>query len=257
VTILALFIGAMGGAIFYTMAAFWQQESQILFGPDPYAISRVVVALGFAFLTGIFLIGWAITYSRGMINIVLLISSCIMTAGVGGVIAMTGDNPHLGIGLSVLAGLGSGGIYIPIVVILTMVCPDEIIGLVTGLGLAIRYIGGGIGYSIFYNVFSNKLAAVLPTLVADAVVPAGLPVDEIAPLIGAFLAQNKTMLGGIKGITPKILIAAEGAIDQGFIQGFNMVYYVSLAFCGAAIVASLFIGDVRKYMVRRVAVDIH
>jgi hypothetical protein len=247
----------MGGAIFYTMAAFWQLEAQILFGPDPYAISRVVVSLGFAFLCGIFFIGWAITLSHGMINIVLVISSCIMTAGVGGVIAMTADNPHLGIGLSVLAGLGSGGIYIPIIVILTMVTPDEFIGLVTGLGLSIRFIGGGIGYSIFYNAFSNKLTAVLPTLVADAVIPAGLPVDEIAPLIGAFLAQNKTMLGAIKGITPAILIAGEGAVDEGFIQGFNMVYYVSLAFCGAAVVASLLIGDVRKYMTRRVAVDIH
>jgi hypothetical protein len=257
VSILALFILAMGGAIFYTMAAFWQLESQLLFGPDPHAISRIVVDLGFAFIIGICIIGCAITYSRGMINLVLLISCVIMTAGVGGITAMTVDTPYLGMGLSILAGLGSGGIYIPVIVILTMIAPDEIVGLVTGLGLSIRFIGGGIGYAIFYNVFQTKLTDVLPTLVAEAVIPAGLPVDQIAPLIGAFLSQNKTMIAGIKGITPTILIAAEGAIAEGFTEGFNMVYYVSLAFCGASCVASLFIGDIKKYMVRRVAIDIH
>jgi hypothetical protein len=247
----------MGGAIFYTMAAFWLLEGQLLFGPDPNAISRVVVALGFAFLLGIFLVGWALSFSRGMITPVLLISSCIMTAGVGGVIAMNLNTPNLGIGLSFLAGLGSGGIYIPAVVILTMVSPDDRVGTITGLGLSIRFIGGGIGYAVFYNVFQNKLTYVLPTLVAAAVVPAGLQVDQIKPLIGAILAKNGTLIGHVKGITPKILLAAGAAFDEAFIESFNMVYYVSLGFCGAAIIACLFLGNIKRYMVDRVAVDIH
>lgn len=38
----------------------------------------------------------------------------------------------------------------------TIICPDDLIATVTALTLAIRVIGGSIGYTVYYNVFVNK-----------------------------------------------------------------------------------------------------
>ena len=101
------------------------------------------------------------------------------------------------------------------------------------------------------------MLAVIPTIVGTAVVEAGLPLAQVPELIGALVAQNTTALADIPGITSAILLAAEGAYQESYVEGFKRVYLVSIAFGGAAVVASLFLGDIRKYMVSRVAVDIH
>ena len=142
-------------------------------------------------------------------------------------------------------------------VILTIISPDEVIATVAAINLSIRFIGGSIGYAIYFNIFENKLVAVLPSTVAAAAAGAGLPVAEIPSLIGALVAKNATALRLIPGITPAILLAAEEAVKDSYVEGFKKVYLVSIAFGGAAIVASIFLGDIKKYMVSRVAVDIH
>ena len=180
-----------------------------------------------------------------------------MTAGVGALAAVNEGNRAVGVGVSVLGGFGVGGIIIPAAVILTIISPDEVIATVTAINLSARFIGGSVGYAVYFNIFENKLADVLPTTVAVAATTAGLPLAEVPSLVGALLAQNVTALGLIPGISPAILLAAEGAVQDSYIEGFKKVYLVSIAFGGAAIVASIFLGDIRKYMVSRVAVDIH
>ena len=101
------------------------------------------------------------------------------------------------------------------------------------------------------------MVAVIPTIVGAAVVQAGLPLAEVPQLIGALVSQNATALAEVPGITTAILLAAEGAYQESYVEGFKRVYLVSIAFGGTAVVASLFLGDIRKYMVSRVAVDIH
>jgi hypothetical protein len=159
--------------------------------------------------------------------------------------------------MSFLGGLGVGGIIVPAAVILTIISPDEVIATVTAITLSIRLIGGSIGYAIYFNVFENKLTEVLPTNVGIAVAKAGLPITQIPAFIVALVAKNTTALGQIKGITPTILLAAQGAVQDSYVEGFRLIYLVSIAFGGAAVLASLFLGDIKKYMVDRVAVDIH
>ena len=51
-----------------------------------------------------------------------------------------------------IAGLGIGGIVVPASIITNIICPDELIATVTALTLAIRVLGGALGYTIYYNV---------------------------------------------------------------------------------------------------------
>ena len=239
------------------MLNFWPLECQQLYGPDPHAVARTVVAFGYSVALGVILVNWGLSVFNGANRELLVVSSCLMTAGVGALAAVNQNNPSLGIGMSFLGGLGVGGIIVPAAVILTIISPDEVIATVTAITLSIRLIGGSIGYAIYFNVFENKLHDVIPTLVGTAVAEAGLPIAEIPQFIVALVAQNTTAIAQVKGITPKILIAAQAAVQDSYVQGFRMIYLVSLAFGGAAIIASLFLGDIRKFMVDRVAVDIH
>jgi len=239
------------------MLNFWPLECQQFFGPDPHEIARTVIAFGFSVATGVILVSWGLSLFRGANRELLIISSVFMTAGVGGLAAVTPATPSLGIGLSFLGGLGVGGIIVPAAVILTIICPDEVIATVTAITLSIRLIGGSIGYAIYFNVLQNKLTAILPATVGIAAIKAGLPPSELTAFVTDLVAKNATAIAGLKGVTPAVLQAAEAAVNASYVQGFKLIYLVSIAFGGAAIIASLFLGDIRKYMVDRVAVDIH
>jgi len=140
---------------------------------------------------------------------------------------------------------------------MTIISPDEVIATITAINLSVRFIGGSIGYAIYFNVFQNKVADVLPTAVTIAATSAGLPLSEVPALISALVNHNETAVGLIQGITATIVLAAEFAVKDAYVEGFKKLYLVSIAFGGAALASSVFVGDIRKYMVPRVAVDIH
>ena len=256
-----LAILALGGVDFYAMGAFWQQEMGQLFGPDVYAIARVLIPMGFAFLLGCLGFSSAIDLSRGAIREVLVIAAALMTAGIGAMAAFNTISKPMAIGLSFLAMLGVGGLYIPPIVALTIISPDEILGAVVGLALSVRFIGGQVGYTILYNILQIKLTNNIPTLVAPGLVAAGVPADAVKGFIQALVDKNNTAVATTPGLTatklPAILNAAAQGFNELFLQSFPIVYYAAIGFGGAAIIACLLLGNIRKYVTDRVAVDIH
>ena len=254
ISILTLFITAVAGANFYSLLNFWPLECQLFFGPSAHQIARAVIPFGYATAAGVIFVSWGLSILRGANRELLVISSSLMTAGVGALAAVNQHRRALGIGMSVLGGFGVGGIIIPAAIILTIISPDKYIATIAAINLSIRFIGGSIGYAVYWNIFENKLADVLPALVSAASVAAGLPTSEISGLILNIVNQNKT---AIAQLPPPIRLAVDEAVKNSYAQGFRKVYLVSIAFGGAAVLASLFLGDIRKYMVDRVAVDIH
>jgi MFS family permease len=255
VSIPTLVLSALGGAAFYAIGAFWVLECQQFFGPDAHAIARVLTAFGFAFLLGIFFGGWGIDLSRGRIREVFLISSCIATAGLAAMKTITPGASAMAIGLSFLAGIGLGGLYVPTTVVLTLVSPDEIMGAVTGLGLAMRWIGGAVGYAVYFNLFENKVTEGIHTIVGPALVKAGLPPAKVLPFIGGLLTHNSTALVAL-GATPTLLEAAAEAVVESYAEGFELVFLISIAFAGAAVIVSLFLKDIRRHMDNRMACEV-
>lgn len=252
-----MFITAVSGANFYSLINFWPLECQQIYGPDPHEIFRTVIPFGFSVAMGVVLVSWGLSAFRGANRELLTFSSSVMTAGIGALAAAKEDNRAYGIGMSVLGGFGVGGIIIPAAVILTIVSPDEVIATATAITFSVRLIGGSIGYAIYFNVFQQRLTDVLPTTIAGAVGKAGLAVAQIPALIEGLVAQNATAVGAVPGLTPAILLAADEAIKESYLEAFKRVYLVSIAFGVAAIIASAFLGNIKKYMINRVAVDIH
>lgn len=75
----------------------------------------------------------------------------MMTAFCGAVSISTPDNLNVMYVIVMFAALGVGGVIIPSSIIAQICCPSDLIATITAITLAIRYIGGAIGFTAYYN----------------------------------------------------------------------------------------------------------
>ena len=257
---LTLIITFISGANFFSVLLFWPTQAFNVYGHDPVGVGIRGIPIGFSILIGACVVLWLLSVFRGGNRILMIISSCMMTAGCGALAAARIDNINAVYGILVVAGLGIGGIVVPASIITTIICPDDLIATIAALTLAIRVIGGAIGYTTYYNVFYNKVAKKLAVKVVTACVDNNVFVPTTwtlaAELTGASLLDEILHLPGIDGnvtIWNAIVLAGQ----EAYAESYPYVYYTSIAFGAVAIVASLFLGDISKYMDDHVAVVIH
>lgn len=153
---------------------FWPTQAFNVYGHDPVGVGIRGIPVGFSILAGACIVLWLLSLLRGHNKELLIASSILMTAGCGALAIGRVDNLHQLWGILVLAGLGIGGIVVPasiicklffhpliksatLTVTATIICPDDLIATVAALTLAVRVIGGSVGYCIYYNVFICKL----------------------------------------------------------------------------------------------------
>lgn len=148
-----------------------------------------------------------------------------------------------------------GGVYIPAATIALTATPDELLATTGALSLSVRTIGGSIGYTIYFNVFSTRLAKRLPTALAAAAAGAGLPTANLETFVKTFVA-SPAMAAQIPGVTQQVIAAAARASQFSYAYALSYVWYVSIAFGVLSVVASIFLGNVTKYMTNRIAAQI-
>lgn len=181
------------------------------------------------------------------------------TALSGGLFIM-GDptNPQAVTAFASLAGLGCGGIVVPVATVCVIASPDDLIATTIALTLAVRIFGGTIGYSVYSNIFSNKLTSNLPTLVGQYAVEAGLPEASLVDFITAFLATPPDpSLATIPGVTPEVIASAALGAQWAFSESLKYVFIASIPFGVLATVSALFLRDLNKYMTNRVIAHLH
>jgi hypothetical protein len=72
---LTLFVTALSGANYFSLAAFWPLECQQLYGPDAMKVALDVMPFLFSITLGIILVNWGLTAFRGANRELLTISS--------------------------------------------------------------------------------------------------------------------------------------------------------------------------------------
>lgn len=257
---LTLIITFISGANFFSVLLFWPTQAFNVYGHDPVGVGLRGMPIGFSILAGACIVLWLLSVFRGHNRALMVVSSCMMTAGCGALAAARVDNLHAVYGILVVAGLGIGGIVVPASIITTIICPDDLIATIAALTLAIRVIGGAIGYTTYYNVFYNKFVPILTKNIIIASVQNGIfnasIIEEIGQLTGASLIQDILFLPGVDGNLTKwnaLVVAGQ----ESYAAAYPFVYYSSIAFGAVAILASLFLGDISQYMDDHVAVVIH
>ena len=157
---------------------------------------------------------------------------------------------------STIAGFSVGGLIVPAATIATIACPDDMIATTAGLTLAIRAVGGSIGFTIYYNIFRNKLDAKLPVEIATYAIKAGLPVTSAVEFVTALLT-NTTALPYVKGVTPEIIAAGVLGTQWAFADSLKYIFYTSIPFGILALVSAIFLGDISPYMTNRIVATLN
>ena len=258
ILILTLIITFISGANFFSVLLFWPTQSFNVYGHDPVGVGIRGMPVGFCILGGACLVLWLLSVFRGGNRMLMIISSCLMTAGCGALAAARMDNIHAVYGILAVAGLGIGGIVVPASIITTIICPDDLIATIAALTLAIRVIGGAIGYTTYYNIFYNKFVPALTHNLVLTCFENGIynitTITEIGELTGASLLSDiLPLVNGNVTVYNAIVLSGQ----EAYAQAYPYVYYASIAFGCVSILASVFLGDISKYMDDHVAVVIH
>lgn len=170
------------------------------------------------------------------------------------------DNLYQLYGLLILAGLGIGGIVVPASIVTTIICPDDLIATIAALTLAIRVIGGVVGYTAYYNVFIGKFVPnatkyIGGTMALKLNITNVTLITEAIVLTGASLLEELKMIPGIgNNETAYQMVVAAGQL--AYAESYKYVYLASIAFGAISIVAACFLGDISEYMDDHVAVVI-
>ncbi|KAK3686526.1 hypothetical protein LTR37_019734 [Vermiconidia calcicola] len=255
---LTLVITFISGANFFSIIMFWPTQAFNVYGHDPVQVGIRGIPVGFSILVGACVVLWLLSVFRGHNKELMIVSSILMTAGCGALAVARRDNLATVWGLLIVAGLGIGGIVVPASIITTIICPDDLIATIAALTLAIRVIGGSIGYCVYYNVFINKFVPAATTFIGGTMVaklnitdPA--LIEEVIVLTGASLIDEIKHIPGIEGV-PGAWEMVVYAGQLAYAEAYQYVYLVSIAFGAISIVAALFLGDISKYMDDHVAV---
>jgi hypothetical protein len=91
------------------------------------------------------------------------------------------------------------------------------------MSVAVRAVGGAIGYSIYYSVFSKHLNKRLPELVAQYAIEAGLPLTSVEAFIGTFLSTPEQAME-IPGVTPAIMGRATYGSQWAYAESMKYVW---------------------------------
>ncbi|KAG9530062.1 MFS multidrug transporter-like protein, partial [Aureobasidium melanogenum] len=265
------------GAILLIAFCFWEtygakypmfpkrlrQEPRIfnVYGHDPVGVGIRGLPVGLSILAGACVVLWLLSVFRGHNKVMMIVSSVLMTAGCGALSVARVDNLNQLWGILVVAGLGIGGIVVPASIITTIICPDDLIATVAALTLAIRVIGGSIGYCVYYNIFINRFVPAAThyiggTMIYKLNITSPAIIKAAIELTGASLLPDLQTLPGIKGV-PGAYEMVVFAGQLAYAEAYKYVYYVSIAFGAVSIIAACFLGDINKYMDDHVAVVIH
>ena len=173
--------------------------------------------------------------------------------GLGSMAAIDPENIHTAWAPLIIGLLGVGGVLLPSQVVFSIISPDDIIGTSVSLSIVIRAIGQVVGVSMFYNVFKTELtkrATSDLSLIALPAISNGLSVANPAELIPTITNLVTALAAGpfssyahlFPNIDSPQQIAAIQLAGHNLYKGvFPLLYLISIAWGGAAIIACLFL----------------
>ena len=154
----------------------------------------------------------------------------------------------------VLGLIGVGGVLLPSQVVFSIISPYDLIGTSVSLSIVIRAVGQVIGVSMYYNVFKTHLTARAtdPSIIAFPAIANGLAFTSLDPaaLTPNIIALVTSLAAGpfssyahlFPNIdTPEQIAGIQMAAHTLYKPVFPILYLISIAWGGAAIVACMFL----------------
>jgi hypothetical protein len=186
----------------------------------------------------------------------MIVCTGLMTAGTGLMSLARTDNLKDVYAIVTFASLGTGAVIIPASIIAQTVCPPELIGTVTAITLAVRYIGGAIAFSAYYNIFYPKLLSNLTRIGGAALFQPTITYD-VATITTMLTLAAQAMYGKLRDFiaTAPYLNQREIAYDivikatqESFALAYRWPYYMSIAFGGICFICAFGLKDIKHFL---------
>ncbi|KAK3191179.1 hypothetical protein K4F52_002767 [Lecanicillium sp. MT-2017a] len=152
---------------------------------------------------------------------------------------------------AVIAMIGIGGVLVPNQVIITVISPDELIGTVTALTLAVRAQAQVIGLAIFYNRFVHEVTKnSMKYLITPAFKVGWLDIKGITEMMTALTAvpfkEYAPLIPQLRD--PENYQIMHEATVKVFTEAFKHVWFITIGWGVPAVIAALCLGDLSAYM---------
>jgi hypothetical protein len=181
----------------------------------------------------------------------------INSLGLGSMAAIDPENIKTAWAPMVLGLIGVGGVLLPCQVIYSIITPDELLGTGVALSIVVRMIGQVVGVSMFYNIFLHHVHENAVKYFAIPAIQVGFTsVEGITQLATTLTAGPLTSYAHYfpELDSPEKIHTIVVAGHELFKRCFPILYLISIAFGGAAIISSFFLRDINKFMDDHVAV---
>ncbi|KAK7457499.1 hypothetical protein CaCOL14_001479 [Colletotrichum acutatum] len=148
-------------------------------------------------------------------------------------------------GYPVFLGIGLGICLCTLVTIAQLSTPPELIAITSGLMIGVRSLGGSIGLAIYNAIITDQLSR-MPTNIAAAVLPLGLPQTSLGQFIGLLVAHDNAALSQVEGVTLDVIQAGAGALLQTYSLGFRYVWIAAGSITVAAAIGAFFLVELEN-----------
>jgi hypothetical protein len=140
-----------------------------------------------------------------------------------------------------LVGLGFGGCLTIIVVAAHFSAPPELVSITSGALITSRALGATICLPVCTAIYNSQLARNIPSKIASAVLPLGLPKDSLAEFTQAISTNDEQRLEPIRGVTEDIVMAGIKSLMEAYTTSFRALYGFGMALSFLACAGTYFL----------------
>lgn len=248
-------ITGVGASMFYAFAVVWPRMVSELYTRPGHATEAALLASLQALAITIgeimsgFLSKW-IGYVKWQITISLVIAGILFAS----MATCTPDTRTLAACLIFFGNWAVGYAEGLAITAVTLTARNQAeLGTASGTAGSIRLLISSVAQTIYNVVLSNRLAKNTAALVPPAVLAAGLPSSSLKAFMSA-LASKK--FSNVEGATKDIIAVGLVAYKEANTQSFRVVFLVTIAFTGLAVLLSLFLPNIDKLLSEKVAVTL-
>lgn len=239
----------IGAMVYYSLTILWPTILSKVYTTDSISIGWQSCIIGGGTLLGQTLSGLAITYAPN-VKYQTIFASCLAAAFVTALASLSehGHEQFIAFGLVATIAIGFvDNITFPGV---TLVIEPQDIGLASGVLGSIRAAGGGIAQALYLSVLNNKLAIYTPQYVTPAALSAGFNISSLPALFDGITAGN---FSAVQGMTEPLIIVVDDQVRRAYVHSFRIVFYATVPFSAALIVAACFVPNMEKFLGYNVA----
>ncbi|KAL6232361.1 hypothetical protein BDW75DRAFT_243055 [Aspergillus navahoensis] len=241
----------LAGINYVALLVFWVLEAISVFDSDQVQLGIRTMPYGFCIVGGAIISAALISAFKGHLRLIMTGFCVVQVIGIGCMAAIKTSDISTAWAPLIFSLLGIGGVLVPNQIIVTIICPDDLLATATCLTACLRAVGQVIGTSIFFNQFTSALVANTYSHVVPAAIAAKFyQFEMLAPMMETLVTTPwKEWVATAKDmVTAEQAAILHAAVVETFRLAFERVWYISIGFGVAAVLASVLIEDLGALM---------